>query len=149
MDQIKNLLVAQAMIDELPTAALYPRLADWGNNELRTACRLDTPIEPKRDANHECGAVGCFGGWVAVTPYFKKQGVTCDEGGAPSMKAGPGDEYNYSGKLYGDGVSKKLFGDPGLFDSQRITEHGLSAREVINKRIKNALRKLIEQGESW
>lgn len=147
MDQIKNLLVAQAMIAELPDASLMPGLRDWANDELRYSCDAGKSPEPKRNGM-DCGAVGCFGGWVAVTPYFKKLGVECDSDGSPTMKPGPNDyQYSYGGRLYADGVSNKIFGQPGLFDSQRGTEYGKTPRQAINERIRNALVKLTTEQE--
>ena len=34
----------------------------------------------------ECGTVACFGGWVAVSPEFQRDGGTVDTDGAPIYK---------------------------------------------------------------
>lgn len=141
MDRVANLLAAKAMLDELPDAALYPRLGDWANSALVDACRAGAKVEPLKErqsrhsVEHECGAVACFGGWVAQTPYFQKKGVKCDRyDGSPKM-----------GGLGAMGVSLKLFGNYSMFSARQENERG-TERQIIEKRIEKALR--YELGES-
>ncbi len=52
-----------------------------------------------------CGTTACFGGWVAVDPYFKAQGIWANLGGAPM-------EPDVSRDRYADNL---LFGDDNIF----------------------------------
>lgn len=137
MDHVANLLAAKAMLDELPDAALYPKLEWWTNPELRQACDA-SDVKP-RATRVSCGAVGCFGGWVAATPYFQKLGVECDvDTGAPELVDSNGTRH----WPYETGL--KLFGVMGMFD-ERHSYEPRSEREVIEQRIQRALEFALER----
>ncbi len=117
-DIIENLLVAQAMVLDLPDEAID--LDQWANEEH---------VESQ---GHTCGSVGCFGGWVAVHPHFKKQGVTADRyDGYPVMR----------GHTFPSNVSLELFGDWEMFGSRRRPR--ISQRREILARIERALNKAV------
>lgn len=118
--QIKNCLVAKALMDSLPNKAIYPNLEYWQNDKMADK-------GPKG-----CGAAACFGGWCAVHPYFKRQGVEADSDGAPIFK---GDPMSYFKE-----VSKFLFGDSEMFEANY---GGLADRAEINRRIERALGALL------
>lgn len=111
--QAVNLMVAQAMMQDIPGRHVYPRLFNWsrGNVEKQT-----------------CGSAACFGGYVAIHPYFKKQGVSKDADGAPKMRGIP----------WAADVAARLFGDETLFEYQKPWEEG-PAKKVVLRRICNAL----------
>jgi hypothetical protein len=142
-DIIQNLLVAQAMLDELPDAALIPNLGDWGNAELRD--NDGEGIKPNEVVDCMCGAVGCFGGWVAATPYFQNRGVE-REHGTPFIRQLPVDRPGSDTYWSPAGnVSDALFGVSDMFESRRANEEGLTEREIIQRRIKQALVQAIKK----
>jgi len=103
--QIKNLLAAAVMMQEITQDQLVPFLTYWrsddGNNIYnRKVCSTEDLM------NHTCGSAACFGGYVAVCPFFVKQGVRDGYGGAPTM----------TGLNKAEEVSKHLFGDSHMFD---------------------------------
>ena len=89
---IENLLVAKAMVLDLPKSAFAKDLGYYANSPM---------VER---GPHACGATACFGGWVAVHPHFQKQGVRPDDLGAPTKKGS-----NISG------ISRDLFGNFSMF----------------------------------
>jgi hypothetical protein len=123
--KIENLLVLQAFFKYLPAEKLYPRLADWRN------------LGMWYEGPDSCGSAACVGGWVAVMPHFKKQGVTVGYDGAPMLHLRNGD------RMWPSETSLYLFGDD-LFQPNPYM--GLSDRKVVMKRIKNALKYVIEGG---
>lgn len=117
--QIENCLVAKAMMDSLPDSAILPRLDDWANWEMRD------------EGPHACGAAACFGGWVAVHPYFKALGVIRWRDGSPMLQ----------GRCLS--VGETLFGVGGMFCGNY--SHGLSDREEIDRRLRYALDNLANE----
>ena len=113
--QIRNCLVAIDMVKSLPPEKFTKGLSSW-----------------------TCGSAACFGGWVAVHPFFKKQGVVrVSEDGSPT----------FIGSLYGAAseVSRSLFGSYVLFDYRAWGElPGLSDKQVVLYRLKRALNALLD-----
>jgi hypothetical protein len=62
------------------------------------------PVKPKAN----CGTVACFGGFCALWPPFKKQGIKCGIDGAPAFKDGVDDGLASHAAL-------RLFGHYHLF----------------------------------
>ncbi len=105
--QILNLLVARAMFDDIPDEWIVSDLHAW-----------------------TCGTAACFGGWVAVHPYFKAQGARANSYGAPQIT---GAYRTIEGALFG--------GDHTLFDSN---DGPRSDREEIYHRIETQLNELLD-----
>lgn len=117
---IQNLLVAQAMVKDLPSSAFTKHLAFYATSVLRDF------------GPHTCGAAACFGGWVAQHPYFKELGIQPDSTGAPTMR----------GKGWGArAISLELFGDSFMFDGARTN---LPEKQEVLQRIENALNAALE-----
>ena len=118
---IKNLLVAQAMVMDLPRRKFVRNLSCFVNDEMA-----------EHGPNH-CGSAACFGGWVAVHPFFQAQGVKQDkEDGAPRMRRAP----------YAQQVSNRLFGCDSLFEAS-FYRGGRSEKQEVLWRIKNRLDELL------
>lgn len=124
--QIENLLVAQAMFQDIPARNL--NLGWWSNQELRTA------VIEGSDPIHACGSTACFGGWVALHPHFQKQGVRGDNWcGSPKM----------SGVSDPGRVALHLFGNEMMFSGGHwASGGGTTDRKEVFARIKYALDKL-------
>lgn len=118
---IENLLVAQAMMIDVPPELIVPKLQAW--------------TEPL-GMTHECGSAACFGGLVARHPHFQKQGVYAAESGAP----------NTNDTLFPCDVSELLFGNEQMFRSNM--ESGLPDREVIFSRIETQLNNVLDAATS-
>jgi hypothetical protein len=77
-----------------------------------------------------CGSAHCFGGWVAVSPEFRAQGVSANkhDGGAPILS---------SPTRYSWHVADKLFGDDNIFASRLGHDEDLwrhsDRKNVINR----------------
>lgn len=84
----------------------------------------------------DCKTVACFGGWLALNPYFQSLGVTPDTVGAPYMSDRA---CRWSSRNSIEAVSKKLFGAFDLFAMRRPKERGTD-HEVVMKRIKRLIR---------
>ena len=91
---------------------------------------------PHRGA--DCGTVACFGGWCALYPKFRDQGVTDSCSGAPMVVEG--------GRVVGAAaVAHFLFGDASLFEpinasgqhSPHTTRAGSHA--IVTKRLKDLI----------
>ena len=142
--QIENILAAQAMMAEIPDGHIAPNLGSWARMGGGRSY-VDTPSEEQLCELH-CGSAACFGGWVAVTPHFKKQGVRRDEeDGSPFMKVQ--NENDTVDHLHGSEVAKALFGEEYMFNAQMSTEGPRSTPErlIIERRLQVALsRRLAE-----
>lgn len=114
-DQIENVLVAIDMVKSIPRRGFVRGLGDW-----------------KQET--KCGAAYCFGGWVAVHPYFQKKGVEARDDGSPFMIS-PNGSF-----LWSDEVAVRLFGqDAGnAFDSAPTTGRG-DEKAVVLARLQMAL----------
>lgn len=124
--QIENLLQAQAMMEDLPNSALVAGLYCWRAEKRSGFEQYDEDIDDEQ-LLHRCGSAACFGGWVAVHPYFRKLGVRPGKQGEPKME----------GRLVWD-VARDLFGDSNMFDAN--CEGGnWNDRAVVLRRIKDAL----------
>lgn len=66
----------------------------------------DVALAEVRSPPGGCGTTACFGGWCALWPAFRAQGLRNDDAGAPFM-VGPG--------MAGENPSTMLFGDSLLF----------------------------------
>lgn len=117
-DHIGNLLAAQAMVEAMPNRA-FMRHLKWFTNDAM----MKNP--------HDCGSIGCFGGWIAVEPYFQKIGVQRTSWGAPLL----GEECSMKF------TSRILFGDSSMFDE---CYGELTEKEIILARIRRALESAIE-----
>lgn len=115
---IGNLLVAQAVMSEMPDESIYPALGYW--------C----------ESVHNCGTPACFGGWVVRIPYFLKQGVYPSRYGSPELKDG---KRAASSSYY-------LFGEYWMFAERDSDDEGykISDRQVILNRIKKQLEELLK-----
>ena len=125
--QIENILVAKAMMDSLPDSAIYPKLDYWNNWDM-------VPL-----GHNHCGAAACFGGWVAVHPHFRKQGISIGAGGQPELSRST---YSAAEELFGSCEA----GNVSVF-SPNISRR--SDRNEIDRRLQvlldnrlNALRRL-------
>lgn len=128
VDQIINLQVARTAIESMPVQAFWPRLGGWW----------------KKGKTKECGAVGCFGGWVAAMPYFRRKGVRRDtDDGAPVMRT------PYGALMLASEVSNELFGDPNMFfamhESSKYGDEGDSPKKAILRRIDIRLAEIREE----
>jgi hypothetical protein len=97
--QIENLLVATAMMYDIGPKKLVADLGAFSNGNMKTY-----------GPNH-CRSAACFGGWVAICPYFKAQGVTRERysDGSPTMRSRKGGK---SHNLSAYDVPVRLFGAP-------------------------------------
>lgn len=121
--QIENLLVAQAMILDLPNRKFTYSLNLSANDAML-----------EKGPNH-CGSAACFGGWVAVHPHFQAQGVRArKDDGSPMCR----------GLFSSLEISQRLFGDSSMFKSGTRFWSGPSQekREVL-ARIKDALEEVV------
>lgn len=118
---IENLLVAKAMVLDLPKSAFAMNLGYYAN----------TPMAER--GPHACGATACFGGWVAVHPHFQKQGVRPDDLGAPTK--GVSDVYDISHDLFGNGC---MF-DGGGWATVRCSDPDFDEKKEVLARIDWAL----------
>lgn len=114
---IENLLVADAMIRDLPNSAFVPKLCTFMNVAMR------------EHGVHHCGSAACFGGWVALHPHFQKQGVKAFSDGAP---------YSITGR----DVSAELFGVWGMFEGG--TSDGRNEKQEILARIHDAMDQVLK-----
>jgi hypothetical protein len=124
--QIENLLVAQAMFQDIPAQRIS--LDWWSNAVLRTA------VSEGKDPVHSCGSTACFGGWVALHPHFQRQGVRGDNYcGSPEM----------AGVTYPEQVALHLFGNDMMFAERHWASGELTSdRQEVFARIKYALKQL-------
>lgn len=130
--QIENVLVAQAMMQDIPRGAIVKNLGCWRQDHYGE----DGDVATQDLIQHKCGSAACFGGWVAVHPHFKKQGVKAEWTGAPKFAGG-----NYYSTF---DVSKKLFGNEDMFVPNYSS---ISDQKVIERRLKDALDDLVERLE--
>lgn len=113
---IGNLLVAHAVMSEMPNESIYPDLGNWCKSIER------------------CGSPACFGGWVVRIPYFQAQGIYASNIGSPELRDGEG---SVSSSYY-------LFGESWMFNS-RDSDDGwsVSDRQVILNRIERQIDALL------
>ncbi len=117
---VENLLVAQAMVMDLPRNKFIPELACFTNVTFDV------------EGPHACGSAACFGGWVAVHPHFIAQGIGVAPTGAPQIE----------GSSWVSDVAEYLFGDGMLFAAKHTWEKG-SAKQAVLVRIEKALEKVL------
>lgn len=127
--QIGNCLVLYTMIREIPPNRFARGLAYFSNA-----------------GPTGCGSAYCIGGWVAVEPYFQKQGIVADDRGAPRFVASPL-RFPYSVTL----VAGDLFGDytGSLFDAHQTRRTGVRDDDVDKEaallRVENLLSILLSK----
>lgn len=124
--QIKNLEEAlYVMWPSVPEANVAVALKYWQEKPWTEHCTADTKAT--------CGTIACFGGWVALYPYFQAQGVFPNPvNGAPMMPP-----------LAGSEVAEFLFGDADLFRTRGAhrADSGFfgTDHELVTNRLKYAL----------
>lgn len=126
--QIKNLLVAQAMMQDIPARHVTKQLSDWRKGDAEDVQEL------------KCGTAACFGGWVALHPYFQKQGIRAE--------MWSGSPYSYRTPFSGAfDCSEMLFGEPFMFNSREDFEGSPadSDKTIVLQRIKNALKNRLDE----
>lgn len=132
--QRKNaVFVRDVMWPSIPKKNVIHDLESWRgrrNNGDTSDYREDNKSLRKLD----CKTVACLGGWVAVSPYFKKQGVEPNFMGVPIIKDKSGEE-----RFIAHEAAWQLFGDHDLFDSRKDHEKG-SDWKIAMKRIKKLIR---------
>lgn len=125
---IGNLLVLGAFLKEVPRRRFVESLGDWRE-----------PLEEgdkDQCGDPSCGSAFCIGGWVAVMPYFRNQGVRPDpDTGAPTL---PGTRLCGYGFSYSGGVSHKLFGVYNMFDPTNETNEKNAALRRIDRALEEA-----------
>lgn len=95
-----------------------------------------------------CGTYACFGGHVAVDPYFKALGVWPGHVGAPYMDLGPD-------QIGPERVGKRLFDDEDIFRSRFFhpadphRESGMPDHEIVRRRLEHALWKIQQPPNDW
>lgn len=132
-EKIENCLIGLALLDELPANKIIKGLGDWATKLMCT------------DINH-CGAAACFGGWVAVTPYFQqkygiyaaKKEVTRPSGWFTSttLVGQPRTRMQTDTEV----LAERLFGYGEMF---RPNWSGSSDKAEIRRRLKEALADLV------
>lgn len=128
-EKLKNILIARAMLDDLPNNAIVDGLCDW-----------NTGVAVGESPNH-CGAAACFGGWVALHPYFREQyGIRSARGDGMANYGQPRTRH----EIDTDKISMELFGVSDAFYSNetRWSSTRLSDRQLIKKRLRTAFNKL-------
>lgn len=72
----------------LQAVAVMQRVIDRGDRLYMGSwqCNLDSSNYTKEEELHKCGTAACFGGWLAVSPEFKKVGGEVNRlSGAPKL----------------------------------------------------------------
>ena len=145
---LKNVVEAEARWREVPAANVVERLevwrADWESRDSVL------PVS--------CGTVACFGGWVAVMPYFMSLGVYPNNDGEPTISkpymetvtevTHPGISSGFKQAAFkyswhsGSGktatlsnLDKVLFGDGTLFDPDTSCSGHKKAHGIVTKRL--------------
>ena len=97
---------------------------------------------------HECGMAACFGGWVAVSPEFHKDGGLADDYGLPYLTGARGGVPSIAKWL---GISIDDASDlagllPYLYwgDALESERHTVTAQEVLD-----VLVRLRDTGSIW
>lgn len=124
--QRANALFARdVMWPSVPPANVVPKLAGWRYARSKAV---------------SCQTRACFGGWVAVHPFFREQGVYAGESGEPLMY----------GVVAPSRVAERLFGDWRLFSirrggfldsfyDQEPEPEGISDHEIVARRLEHLL----------
>lgn len=124
-EKLQNILIARAMLDDIPDSKLIRGLCTWNNSEMM------------QDPNH-CGAAACFGGWVALHPYFREAyGIRASRGTDDTFHGQPRTRYTTDTNR----ISERLFGiADAFFPNHQHTLSGKkrSDRAVIKQRLKHA-----------
>lgn len=126
--QIENILVAQAMMQDISNKQLAEELNFWTNEAFD---------ESVKNGTFHCGAAACFGGWCAVEPHFRKQGLKANSAGEPVFK---------DPTLTPSEVSERLFGDFQMFMARRWGEEG-TERQIVQARLRHALGQAVSKLE--
>lgn len=112
--RIENVLVAQAMVLDLKPEQFTRGLSSW----VESIPGLPTE---KALRQHACGSAACFGGWCAIHPHFRAQGVARAFDGAPMMRSGGGSTD----------VAIHLFGASNMFWAS--IEHFNEKEQILNR----------------
>lgn len=123
--QLLNVLLARAVLDEIPKRKLAKGLMDWRKRKGEYGGNVSDD-----ELLHGCGSAACFGGWVAVTPAFQERGVKPGYAGNPEI--GPVQDHYAVGQV--------------LFDFQTMFSpnySGGSDRKVIKRRLEAAFEQLV------
>ncbi len=85
-----------------------------------------------------CGTIACAGGWCALMPEFRAQGVISDQYGIPRLVDERVSAYELAEKLFGD---YDLFRSRGGADLHEIGSSAMSDHEIVARRFNRALRR--------
>lgn len=119
--------VRDSMWPSVPPKRVICKLARF-RGRLNNGNPDDYTSDPVKIKEIDCKTIACFGGWVALNPYFQSLGVRSDQYGAPYMQD----------ILHAAQVSGELFGDYNLFNRRSYEERG-SDHTVVMKRIKKLI----------
>lgn len=123
----------------VPEKNVISRLCTWRgrrkNGDPGSFTCLDQ-LPPELVDVVDCKTVACFGGWVAVNPYFNEQGVQPDYKGAPIIIA---DKEYFDTIVDVDLVCSVLFGVPYLFIPRKESEKG-SDHKVVSNRLRTLIK---------
>lgn len=151
--QIANILIAQALVEDIPDEKWIPGLDSWAAlcddpsiflKKIERYDREEAGCEhddvPEKVLLNQCGTAACFGGWVAVHPYFKRQGVNRSNDGAPfyGWRTAAGEIDFDKEWASASAVARDLFGDEDIFDSMG-GDYAHSPKKVVKGRLKTAL----------
>lgn len=120
--QIENCLVAIDMVKSLPARAFTHDLQTWS-----------------------CGSAACLGGWIALHPYFRKQGVKRDE-----TDGSPYGGDTYSNHRWSTEISEDLFGESKLFYARDTwswpqADRVGNSKQIALNRLRITLNKLLAE----
>lgn len=133
--------VRDSMWPSVPPKRVVHRL-QYFRAHLNNGDPSDYTTDPEKIKEVDCKTIACFGGWVAVNPYFRSLGVYPDKEGTPCMALAP-----LRRRVGGTGVpvsagrvSEELFGDYNLFNSRdSYYERSGSDHAVVMRRIKKLI----------
>lgn len=121
--------VRDTMWPSVPPERVIYRLAAFRGRLRNGDCRKYT-TDSEQIKNIDCKTIACFGGWVAINPYFQSLGVYPGSEGEPCMR----------GCSRPSEVSYKLFGDHELFYLRENNERGHEHdHKVVMRRIKKLI----------
>jgi hypothetical protein len=109
---LKNVRSALEMMRDLPPELVD--LAEWSDTD-----ETDIGAAVSWGDQLTCGGVACLGGWCALWPEFRRQGVY--------PLPGSGEPWIEAGTLTGSRVARFLFGDEAMFEcawSKERHDHG-------------------------
>lgn len=152
--QIENVLVAQAMMAEVPRENIafglqawaemcedpkFLRMASW-NRPMEAEC--DDVPSPEKLKEFHCGSAACFGGWCAIHPHFKRQGIQRAWNGAPEVREPQTKNGRVRITMYPSEVSEYLFGRSDMF-YERMPGEPADEKVLIERRLKKAMEALV------